>query len=434
MEIRSFTELTTPDERSLRFTPLGFATGGKLSPDSAAQFQQRSISGAELIPAVPEGTRSSFERLRTLHSYGVLCYDAFTVVDDLRWVVLEQALRERFIDFYERAVPLVDKDGAEGSFAASDFEAVSEAFRWGGTHAKGWQLQLRNRQASMPMPLTLRPLLRWARAEGLLHGQRNRRVEEDLYDKIRNRFAHGSGFHIGMPNHSARGIRDLAEIINRLWGQATPGGRLYPAPVQRDVLIVGWSQDLSLTAMRADQLAGHTEEGDWTHLVLLGVWDDQELWEFDARYELTTYPADLLWGPGSRTDTLAWLEASAPIGDEVVHLDRLFALRRHDGKVYLPCRPGVLLGLPGERHAGIWHVVRADFPNDAFAHVRHIDAGHSCHTPGPWRGGCAVDDIADGSWEDVTAKMVELDPDLQAVEYSDTHIPRRWQSPDSVGY
>jgi hypothetical protein len=45
MEIRSFTELTTPDERSLRFTPLGFATGGKLSPDSAAKFQQRSISG-----------------------------------------------------------------------------------------------------------------------------------------------------------------------------------------------------------------------------------------------------------------------------------------------------------------------------------------------------------------------------------------------------
>src|SRR5712692_741452 len=84
MDIRTFAELTAPDERSLRFTSLGFATGGKkLSSESAAEFQQRSIAAANLVSAVPEGTRSSFERLRTLHAYGVLCYDLFTVVDDL---------------------------------------------------------------------------------------------------------------------------------------------------------------------------------------------------------------------------------------------------------------------------------------------------------------------------------------------------------------
>jgi len=65
MDIRTFAELTTPDERSLRFTPLGLATGRKLSPENAAKFQQRSIAAADLAPAVPEGTRSSFERLCT---------------------------------------------------------------------------------------------------------------------------------------------------------------------------------------------------------------------------------------------------------------------------------------------------------------------------------------------------------------------------------
>src|SRR5258708_2567608 len=264
MDIRTFAELTTPDERSLRFTPLGLATGGKLSPEKTAEFQQRSIATADLVPAVPESTRKSFERLRTLHAHGVLYYDLFTVVDDLTWIVLEQALRERFIEFYGGVIPLVRNNGAESTFSASNFEAISEAFRRGGSHAK-WQLRLRAHGTSMWVPLTLAPLLRWARQERLLHGQRNRRVEEDLFHKIRNRFAHGGGFRIGMPTQSARGIRDLAEIINRLWGAVTPGGRLYPTPLQREVLVIGWSPTWSTTEegpfleiMHAEQLAEQT--------------------------------------------------------------------------------------------------------------------------------------------------------------------------------
>lgn len=342
MDIRTFAELTTPDERSLRFTPLGLATGGMLSPENTAEFQQRSIAAADLVPAVPEGTRSSFERLRTLHAYGVLCYDLFTVVADQTWVVLEQALRERFIEFYGEVIPLVrSRDGAESTFPASDFEAINEAFRRGGSHA-GWQLRLRNQGPPMRLPLTLHPLLGWARQERLLHGQRNRRVEEELLHRIRNGFAHGGGFRVDMPIHSARRICDLAEIINRLWGVMTPGGRLYPAPLQRDVLVIGWSptwltrEGGSLEVMHADQLAEQTEADDWMYLVVLGVWNDHRLWDFDARYEFTMYPADLLWGPGTRMDALAWLEATAPVGDEVDYLDRVFAVHRHDGRVYPP--------------------------------------------------------------------------------------------------
>ncbi len=428
MDIRTFTELTTPDERTLRFTPWGLSTRGELSPEDAAEFQQRSIAAADLVAAVPEGTRSSFERLRTLHAYGVLCYDLFTVVDDMTWIVLEQALRERFIEFYGGLIPLVrSRDSAESMFPAPDFEAINEAFRRGGSHA-GWQLRLRNQGPPMRLPLTLAPLLRWARQEGLLHGQRNRRIEEDLFHRIRNRFAHGGGFRIGMPNQSAHAIRDLAEIINRLWGAMTLGGRLYPAPLHREVLIIGWSPTSStreagrpfLEIMHAEQLAEQTEQDDWIYLVVLGVWGDRLL-DFDARYELTAYPADLLWGPGTRTDALARLEATAPAGDEVDYLDRVFAVRQHDGTVYPPCRPDVLLGLPPEHRAGTWHVVCADFPDDCFAHVRHVAAGEPC---GTW--GCAVEEIAQGSWADATARVRTLFPGLEAATYSEVRVPPRW--------
>ena len=435
MDIRTFAELTTPDERSLRFTPLGLASGGKLSPENAAEFQQRSIASVDLVPAVPESTRSSFERLRTLHAYGVLCYDLFTVVDDLTWVVLEQALRERFIEFYGGVIPLVGKNGAESVLPASDFEAVHKAFRPGGSHAKGgWQLRLRSQENLWPLPLTLGPLLRWVRQERLLHGQRNRRVEEDLFDKIRNRFAHGAGFRVGMPNQSARRIRDLAEIINRLWGAMTPGGRMYPVPLRRDVLVIGWSptwsmreEGSSLEIMHAEQLAEQAEPDDWMYLVVCGVWDDR-LWEFDGHYELTMYPADLLWGPGTRIDALAWLEATAPVGDEVDYLDRVFAVRRHDGKVDPPCRAAVLLGLPAAHRAraGTGHVVRADFPDDCFAHVRHIEAGESCSASGQLHAGCAVQEIAQGPWADAAASVKSLFPGLQAATYSEASVPRRW--------
>jgi len=440
--MRTLVELTTPDGRSLRLTPLGLATGGKLSPEDAADFQQRSIAAADLVELVPDTTRDSFERLRLLHSYGVLCYDAFTVADDLSWVVLEQALRERLIDFYGSAIPVIYRKGSETTFVASDFEAISDAFRPGGSHAKGWQLKPRAGTTPIRMPLTLRPLLQWARLEELLHGQHNRKVEEELFDKARNRFAHGAGYHLGTPVESSRAICDLAEIINRLWGQSTPGGHLYPSPLQRDVLVVGWSSGWaegetgsSVAVMRAEQLAAHADDTHgWTYIVVRGVWDRDQLSRFDARYELTTYPVDLLWGPASRSEALAWLEGTAPTSDEAAYLDRLFAIRRDDGKVFLPCRADLLLGLPDERRGGTWHVVRADFPNDAFAHVRHIDAGESCRSEGQRSGGCPVDDVAAGSWSDAASAVQSLCPDLQPAKYADTRVPQPWPFPDSVGY
>jgi hypothetical protein len=106
--IKTFAELTTPDQRTLRFTPLGLSTMGLMQAEAAAEFQQQVIADSDLHPDVAEGTRNSFERIRTLHSYGILCYEAFTVAEDLAWLLLEQALRERFIDFFSGSIPLIN--------------------------------------------------------------------------------------------------------------------------------------------------------------------------------------------------------------------------------------------------------------------------------------------------------------------------------------
>jgi hypothetical protein len=437
VRIRSFVELTTPNEQTLMFTPMGLAAQGKLTPESAAEFQQRCIVSANLIDVVPQATRNSFERLRTLHAYGVLCYENFTVVQDLRWIVLEQALRERFIDFYGGVVPIVAHDGAEATFEASDFEAIAKAFGRRGSHGQGWQLRLHVGSAPMRMPRTLHPLLRWARQESLLHGQRNRRLEEEAFGPIRNRFAHGAGYRLGMPNQSAGAICDLAEIINRLWGQSTLEGRLYPAPLKRAVMVVGWSHgwaeglaDSSVTTMYAERFRSHVDDpDDWTYVVLRGVPTDR-LSNFDAQYEITVYPAELLWGPGSRPDALTWLDATAPTGDEVVYLDRLFAVRQHAGKVFPPYRPELLLGLPPERRIGTWHVVRADFPADAWRHVLHLERGQSCPSEGQERHACPVEHIGQGSWNRVTSDVRRLCPTLEAAEHSEVRVPSAWPPSD----
>src|SRR5437764_289019 len=82
MNIQSLGELREPDERVLRFTPLGLATGQNvMTAEAAATFQQEAIARADLVPVVPNDTRQSFERLRSLHNHGIFCYDLFTAAD-----------------------------------------------------------------------------------------------------------------------------------------------------------------------------------------------------------------------------------------------------------------------------------------------------------------------------------------------------------------
>ena len=215
MDIKTFQELTAPDQRALAFTPMGLSTMGLLSPESAAEYQQNLIAHCELADNVARGTRASFERLRLLHSYGVLCYETYTVAADLAWLLLEQALRERFLEFYEHVIPLVNaKTGNKVPLLADEFSVIDRAFSAGGSHAKGnWNLQLQD-GSSMEFRGKMWQLQEWARREHLLDGQRNKRLDP-LYRRMRNNVAHAH-YALTTPVDSARAINDLAEIINRM--------------------------------------------------------------------------------------------------------------------------------------------------------------------------------------------------------------------------
>ena len=225
MDIRSLEELRQADERTLRFTSFGLATGGKLRPEDAAVFQQEVISHAELVPAVAEGTRNTFERLRSLHAYGVLFYDIFTAVEDLTHLVIEQALRDRFLEFHHGVVPFEDARGTVHEVTAATFDVLYDEIHKEGRlrKPKRWRLRLRRTGELIYFDGMLDSLLRWARGEGLLRGQRNRRLEPIL-KRFRDHVAHGAGDHLVMPVDTARTISDAAEIINHLWGSPRRAG------------------------------------------------------------------------------------------------------------------------------------------------------------------------------------------------------------------
>jgi len=435
MKIRTLVELATPDDRSLRFTPLGFSTGGTLKPEYAAEFQQKVIAGAELTAAVPEGTRNGFERLRTLHSYGVLCYEAFTISRDLASLVMEQAFRERFVSYFDGQIPLARRpDGTKATLTVESFDGVYEAVARGGRYAGGgWKLEIRSSGELMEFHASLTDLQEWARREGLLYGQRNKRWEW-VSRRIRNFVAHPS-YHLTGPPDSALAIRDLAEIINRLWGMSTPGGRLYPAPIQRQAQVVGWSVDKSgrpsTTLLRSEQLESFDHEGDWTFLIVRGADGDEGLWDFDAQFERTNLPAEFLWGPGDKVGALSWLKGNSPEIDEVEYLDRIFAVQVNEGKAYLPRRPEVALALPTDRQAGDWRLVRADFPNDALGHVRHIKDGTSCTMRPPE--GCPVEELFVGNWQSLATALARRYRIARPAALVTVRVPPRWPVAPDIG-
>lgn len=400
-----------------------------MRPEDAAEHHQLTISQADLVSAVPESTRRSFERLRDTHCYGVLSYDLFTLVDDLSPLVLEQALGERFLEFYGGSIPFVGSDGTVKPLTATYFDEVYSALRKkGGTHAKGrWRLQASGSEQLFDFNGSFTSLLDWARREGLLRGQRNRRLEQALVD-FRNRAAHPTGFHVTSPVDSAGAIRDVAEIINHLWGASTPGGRLYPAPIRRDIVAIGWdSEERSLAIMTAEVLTSRDVEEGWKYLLVKGVLSDENLRAFHSDYETTLFPSEFLWGPGSRVEALDWLESEQPQTDEVEYLDRWFLIRSRGDQVDLPRRAEVAAGLTSESRDGTWYLIRADFPNDALWHARNINSGVAeCPSAGPCPN-CNVETVDTGSWREVLDVFESLHGAINVlVSTAKVAVPSRW--------
>lgn len=89
-------------------------------PSSRTGSRPRSLSPAG------RHRRGTFERLRLLHAYGVLAYDMFTAADDLAHLVMEQALRDRFVEFHQGLVPFEDAHGTVHEVPATSFDALYE--------------------------------------------------------------------------------------------------------------------------------------------------------------------------------------------------------------------------------------------------------------------------------------------------------------------
>jgi hypothetical protein len=343
-------------------------------------------------------------------------------------LVFEQAVRDRFVEHHKGTVTFVDPaDGSQHAVGAVTYQQMHDVLR----KNRRWRLLLDDGQ-TLAFDGMLGDLRKWARRLGLLRGQRNRVIEQAIAD-LRNMAAHPD-YHLTDPVDAARTLSDLAEIINHLWGVATPGGRLYPAPIQREAVVLAWNvAGTQLRIALADALPEAVEPDDepWRCAVVRAVFrpeqhiSDPGLREFDSRHEVTRYPVDLLWGPGSINDAAAWYVTHQPGPDECDYLDRTFLVRHHGTDLYLPMRPTVAAALPATEQSGQWYAIKADHPNDAFLHARNLLARIGCARRGPCRN-CHAETLRIGTFQQVVPAMV--DPAVPAPSLpTDTATP--WGHP-----
>ncbi|MFB7277178.1 hypothetical protein ACFCZV_08720 [Streptomyces hydrogenans] len=416
MEIKSLKELQAVDERTLIFTPLGL---GRMSPEDSADFQQRVVAELHLVDGVAEATRARFEQLRTAFIHGVLCYELFTLVEDSTRLALEQALRDRFAAQHEdQEIEVRDFRGRVRRIPAGDYPEFFRLLR----KIRNPQIRMGHSQDWERFNGTLAGLLTWARREGLLRGQRNRR-RDPSHQALRNMVAHGT-YHLTTPVDAARSLSGLAETINHLWGQPTSGGRLYPAPLDQPILAIGWSAERAMTVMGlADELADTRDDTELTYILVRAVHGDPNLMEFDSLKATTAFPSQYLWGPGTRDEAIAWMNRVKPTPDRCDYLDQIVVVRTLDGQVDLPAYPGIAAGLPDEEQTGIWHAVRVDRPLDALGHIRAIVAGEPGHAPHGECETCPADTVATGDLTAVLKAAREAGADTEPLHVPDIRTP-----------
>lgn len=225
-------------------------------------------------------------------------------------------------------------------------------------------------------------LLKWARAEGLLAGQGDR-MRNGVRKRFRNRVAHPA-YHLEGPDHAARAIADVANIIRQLWG--APLG----TTVCRYPVLLAWTDTcVSLAPLSPGE--------NPTCVIVLADPDDPDLFEYDSRFESTHRPCELLWGPGGQADALQWLADHNPEPDQVETIDRLFLIQYCGDRLSLPRSPAVAGALgPGDRD-GTWYLIRADAPSHAFNHQRRLLAGEPGHAEQGDCNACPAEILGSGS-------------------------------------
>jgi hypothetical protein len=390
MQIKTLEELQCADERALAFTPMGL---GHMEAADAAEYQQQVVSSIELAADVAPATRRAFERLRTAYAHGVLCYEIYTLVHDHALLIVEQALRDRLMEHYDNAITFVTKQGETKTIETDDYEEVFQAC------SGKWHLLVGDDGPPLQFNGMLPNLTAWARRVGYFRGQQNRRQEE-VHGDLRNMVAHGSP-HLTKPIEAASELRAAAEIINQLWGEPTTDGKYYPAPKPRHLIAIGWSDAGGIQRLDAHHLATDPSvHQDRKYIIVKAVADDSGLWDFNSLYEMTSYPAEWLWGPGTVDDAVAWMQATDPVVNDQDHLDRVFAIRTDDGYLYAPQRPEIAAAAVDLEQAGEWFVVRADHPSHARVHIRNRLTTEDCQEDGPCKW-CSAELLAHGTYSEV---------------------------------
>jgi hypothetical protein len=413
--------LIRPDQATLRFTGLGLSMGGLISPEAAVRLQRHNID-FDLAETVPDDTRKLFQRLQAIHMQGIWEYQMFTVADEYALQVLEHALWDRLLHYYNHQPPLFDTRGGVAQIQHGTVSEIAKVvaqgrYRLGSTREPG---------ASLSFSGNLTDLFAWARHEGLLRGQRSRRFDI-VYPRMLARLRPLT-YSLRMPVDSSRLIREVGEFVNQLWGTATPDGQIFPTPLSRRVVILGWPPERTrIVQLRPDTLSEERGRSGWEFIVLLAVESDDQLFEFHSDIEATTFPARLLAGPRGLEETIDWLKTQAPESDMVDVLDRWFAAR-------LDCPDwarnlGQLAGLSPSERQGKWMLIQADFAFDAVAHARSVSNPAEDHRAIGICDRCWVSAKASGSWRRILKVAADLGVDFTPTlpRHVETPMRRGWQ-------
>jgi hypothetical protein len=128
-EPTTMAELLGLDDMTCAFWPSGMS-GALMSPDDSLRYLRDLIALACLVDEVPEAVRENFARVRKTYLYGLMEYDMFTVAHDDARLILEGALRVRFLTYYESQIP-ISRKGVDMTLQPSSFDELREMVKGG---------------------------------------------------------------------------------------------------------------------------------------------------------------------------------------------------------------------------------------------------------------------------------------------------------------
>jgi hypothetical protein len=385
------------DARTLHFGPIGL--GGPMPPEKSRELLEAETAWMVLGERVPDSVCNQFKDLVSAYRDGLFRYKTFTDLDRDSYRVLEVALKARFLEHYDRRLPLA-KDREERNVEVSDFEGARRLVVSSG----GWRLNGHRRFNG-----SFASLLHWARAEGYFFGQFNR-VREDVTPQIRNHVLHSEYDRLIAPPDALRRLSVLYQWVQRLWGYDTPGGDAYPGRVPRFLWIVGHGTG-RCTWMRIEyplsEVKEYREHKTW--YVVLAV-ERAELGDWRPGFECTAMPVDIVWGPGGWEILVDVVERNSTLWtiDSVDVLDRTFFIRILPGGVELARNGKQVRELKDRRPEERWTVIRADSPSAAMHHLSGYTPGdHAadgvCHA-------CAVEVVMHGARRETIDRCLKPKP------------------------